>query len=261
MPFELFDLTGKVGLVTGANAGLGLGFARGMAKAGADVVIWGRRAAKNEEAAEELRQYGGRVFTQSVDVSDEQQVAEGMLEAAHALGRIDCVVANAGISSRPPSFHEMSSAEWHGLLDVSLHGAFYTFREACKHMVARAEAGDPGGSLVGCGSGTNFIGVPRMEHYGAAKGGMLAMIKGIAVEYGRYGVRANLVAPGYFDTGLARDPEVVKARAEEMKNRNPIPRAGAPADLEGIIVYLMSDASSYHTGDAIVIDGGKLASF
>jgi NAD(P)-dependent dehydrogenase (short-subunit alcohol dehydrogenase family) len=261
MPHDLFDLTGKVGLVTGANAGLGLGFARGMAKAGADVVIWGRRSKQNEEAAEDLRQYGGRVLAQSVDVSDEGQVAEGMMAAVAEMDRLDCVVANAGISSRPPSFHEMPSSEWHGLLDVSLHGAFYTFREAAKHMVARAEAGDPGGSLVGCGSGTNFIGVPRMEHYGAAKGGMLSMIRGIAVEYGRYGIRANLVAPGYFDTGLARDPEVAKVRAEEMKTRNPIPRPGVPADLEGIIVYLMSDASSYHTGDAIVIDGGKLVAW
>ena len=130
--------------MTGANAGLGLGFARGMAKAGADVVIWGRRAAKNEEAAEDLRRYGTRVLAQSVDVSDEQQVVEGMIEAANEMGRLDCVVANAGISSRPPSFHEMPSAEWHALLDVSLHGAFYTFREAVKHMVARADAGDPG---------------------------------------------------------------------------------------------------------------------
>jgi len=259
--FDLFDLTGKVGLVTGANAGLGLGYARGMAKAGADVVIWGRRVDKNEEAAEELRGYGGKVLAQAVDVSDEHEVTAGMVAAVAEMGRLDCVVANAGISSRPPSFHEMPSSEWHALLDVGLHGAFYTFREAVKHMVVRAEAGDPGGSLVGCGSGTNFIGVPRLEHYGAAKGGMLAMIRGIAVEYGRYGIRANLVAPGYFDTGLARDPDVVKARAEEMRSRNPIPRPGVPADLEGIIVYLMSDASSYHTGDAIVIDGGKLVAF
>jgi NAD(P)-dependent dehydrogenase (short-subunit alcohol dehydrogenase family) len=259
VPFEPFDLTGKVGLVTGANAGLGLGFARGMAKAGADVVIWGRRTEKNEGAAEDLRRYGGRVFTQSVDVSDEARVRDAMVEAVGELGRIDCVVANAGISSRPPSFHEMTSHEWHALLGVSLHGAFYTLREAVRHMVERADAGDPGGSLVGCGSGTNFVGVPRLQHYGAAKGGLLAMIKGIAVEYGRYGVRANLVAPGYFDTGLARDPDVAAARAKDME-KNPIPRAGIPADLEGIIVYLMSDASAYHTGDAIVIDGGKLAS-
>ena len=260
MPFDAFDLTGKVGLVTGGNAGLGLGFARGMAKAGADVVIWGRRAEKNEEAAEDLRQYGRRVLAQTVDVTDEDRVRDAMVEAAREMGRLDCVVANAGSSSRPRSFLEMTSEEWHALLDVSLHGAFYTLREATRHMVARAEAGDPGGSLVGCGSGTNFIGVPRLQHYGAAKGGLLAMIRAIAVEYGPYGIRANLVAPGYFDTGLPRDPEVAIRRAEEMLE-NPIPRAGVPADLEGIIVYLMSDASAYHTGDAIVVDGGKLVKF
>jgi NAD(P)-dependent dehydrogenase (short-subunit alcohol dehydrogenase family) len=261
MPLAAFDLSGKVGLVTGGNAGLGLGFARGMAKAGADVVIWGRRAEKNEEAAEDIRQYGGRVFAQSVDVADEEQVRAGMVEAVRELGRLDCVVANAGISSRAPSFHEMTSELWHELLDVSLHGAFYTLREAVKHMVERAEAGDPGGSLVGCGSGTNFTGVPRMEHYGAAKGGLGAMIRGIAVEYGRLGIRANLIAPGYFESGLSREPEVAAARAAQMERENPIPRSGKPEDLEGIIVYLMSDASSYHTGDFIVVDGGKLVAF
>jgi NAD(P)-dependent dehydrogenase (short-subunit alcohol dehydrogenase family) len=260
MAFAPFDLSGKVALVTGANNGLGLGFATGIAKAGGDVVIWGRRAEKNEQAAAELRRYGGRVLAQSVDVADEQQVREGIDRAVAEMGRIDTLVANAGVSSRPPSFHEMPSEMWHGLLGVSLHGAFYTLREGLRHMVERSEAGDPGGSVITCGSLLVFSGVPRLQHYGAAKAALASVTRSIAVEYGPLGIRANMVAPGYFESGLGgRDPDVLAKREAQMR-LNPIPRAGTKEDLEGIAVYLASDASSYHTGDVIVIDGGKLIS-
>jgi NAD(P)-dependent dehydrogenase (short-subunit alcohol dehydrogenase family) len=259
VPLAAFDLTGKVALVTGANSGLGLGFATGIAKAGGDVAIWGRRSDRNEQAAGELRRHGGRVLAQTVDVSDESQVVGATAAAVAELGRIDCVVANAGISTRAPSFDRMTSDLWHDLLAVNLHGAFYTLREGVRHMVQRAEAGDPGGSVIVCGSLLVFSGVPRLQHYGAAKAALASVTRSIAVEYGRHGIRANMVAPGWFDSELGgRDPDVVALREEQMRTRNPIPRAGRPEDLEGIAVYLMSDASSYHTGDVLVIDGGKL---
>ncbi len=257
MSTDLFSLRGKVGLVTGANQGLGLGFASGMAKCGADVVIWGRRAERNEEAAERLRAYGGRVLTQTVDVSDEAQVSAGMAEAVAKMGRLDCVVANAGVAAVPEAFHLMTTEEYERVLAAAQHGAFFTLREATRHMVARSDAGDPGGSLIACGSLAAIRGIPQRQHYSAAKGAVLAMIRAIAVEYGSHGIRANAVAAGYFDTALGgRSPEHAQARAEQMRTRNPIPRAGNPADLEGITAYLMSDASAYHTGDLIVIDGG-----
>jgi NAD(P)-dependent dehydrogenase (short-subunit alcohol dehydrogenase family) len=257
MRTNAFDLTGRVGLVTGANSGLGLGFARGIVNAGGDVVIWGRRADKNEEAAEMLRSYGGRVFTQAVDVADEAQVRAAMEAAVAEMGRIDCVVANAGISSRGPAFHEMPAEMYHELLAINQHGAVYTLQAALSHMVQRAEAGDPGGSLIICGSLSVFKGIPRLEHYAAAKGALASVMRGIAAEYGRYGVRAIMIAPGWFESGLQGRPQEVLDRMEEtMRTRNPIPRAGYPADLEGVIVYLMSDASAYHTGDLMVIDGG-----
>jgi NAD(P)-dependent dehydrogenase (short-subunit alcohol dehydrogenase family) len=259
MPFAPFDLSGKTALVTGGNSGLGLGFATGVAKAGADVVIWGRRAENNEAAAEELRRHGVRVLAQVVDVADEQQVNDAMAGALEEFGKIDCVFANAGMSSRPPSFHEMSSAVWHELLDTNLHGAFYTLRATLAHMVERSEKGDPGGSVVVCGSLLVHSGVARLQHYGAAKGGLMSVTRSIAVEYGGYGIRANMIAPGYFESGLARDPDAAIRNLEKMKS-NPIPRIGTKEDLEGIAVYLMSDASSYHSGDVIVIDGGKLIS-
>lgn len=253
---SLFDLSGKVGLVTGGNQGLGLGFATGMSKCGADVVLWGRRAEKNAEAADQLRAHGARVFTQEVDVRDEQAVAEAMVEAVSEMGRLDCVVANAGTNSHPDSFHEMSSTMYHDLLAVSQHGVFYTLREAVKHMKQRADDGDPGGSLIACGSLMAIRGAATLEHYGAAKAAALAMVRGIAVEYGRIGVRANMVAAGYFDTDLTRSTHVDPSRGRKVGSRYPIPRVGDPSDLEGITAYLMSDASSYHTGDLIVIDGG-----
>jgi NAD(P)-dependent dehydrogenase (short-subunit alcohol dehydrogenase family) len=257
MSAALFDLTGKVGLVTGANQGLGLGFATGMAKAGADVVIWGRRAERNEVAAAELRSYGGRVLAQTVDVTNEQRVIDGIDAAVAEMGRLDCVVVNAGLGAVPRPFHEISAAEYLLQLETAQHGAFFTLREATRHMVQRADAGDAGGSLIACSSLSVLLGIRERAAYAAARGAVLAMVRSIAVEYGGRGIRANLVAAGYFDTALGgRDPAHAKARAEQLRTRNPIPRAGTPADLEGITAYLMSDASAYHTGDLIRIDGG-----
>jgi NAD(P)-dependent dehydrogenase (short-subunit alcohol dehydrogenase family) len=243
-----FDLTGKVALVTGANSGLGLGWADAIARAGGDVVVWGRRADRNQQAAERLRAHGRRVLTQSVDVTDEQRVEQAMAEAIAELGQIDCVVANAGIQLRQPSFHELSTDDYHALLGVSLHGAVYTLRAAVRHMVQRGG----GGSLIVCGSLTVVAGVPRIQHYAAAKAGLAGVVRSIAVEYGRHGIRANMVLPGRIETELGGGTSTDDARFAVI----PIPRSGTPEDCGGIVVYLMSDASSYHTGDLITVDGG-----
>lgn len=253
-----FDLTGKVALVTGANQGLGLGFAEGIARAGGDVVIWGRRADANAAAAERLRAHGTRVLAQQVDVADEAQVVQGIADAVAGMGRLDCVVANAGMNSSPDSFVDLDSEMWHGLLAVNLHGAYYTLREAVRHMVARAEAGDPGGSLITCGSLTVVSGVPLIQHYAAAKGALAAVTRSLAVEYGGKGIRANMILPGRIATGLGGPKDEARQRAleEGMAWTNPIPRIGTPEDCAGIVVYLMSDAAAYHTGDLIAVDGG-----
>jgi NAD(P)-dependent dehydrogenase (short-subunit alcohol dehydrogenase family) len=247
-------------LVTGANSGLGLGFARGLAKAGADLVIWGRRTDRNELAAAELRQHGGRILTQTIDVTVESQVVAGVAAAIKEMGRIDCAVANAGVASMVP-FPAMTSELWHGLLSTNLHGAFYMLREVAGHMTARAAAGDPGGSLIICGSLAIIAGVAQMAHYGAAKGALNSMAKSLAVELGPQQVRVNVLAPGLIITEMTRqDPETFKVLNSMAEAKTPLKRAGSPEDLEGIVVYLASDASRYHTGDTIVIDGGKSAS-
>lgn len=253
-----FDLSGKVALVTGANSGLGLGFARGIAKAGGDLVIWGRRSERNDQAAAELRSYGVRVLAQAVDVADERQVVDGIGAAVREMGRLDCVIANAGTSSHYASFLEMPTESYHEVLATNLHGAVYTLREAARYMVARAQEGDPGGSLIACGSLTVVAGVPRIEHYAAAKGALMAVTRSMAVEFGPQGIRVNMILPGRIASNLSGDnPDPDHARRVQiMTERNPIPRYGTPEDLEGIVVYLMSDASRYHTGDMITVDGG-----
>lgn len=251
-----FDLRGKVVLVTGANSGLGLGWATGAAQAGADVVIWGRRADANEAAAESLRAYGTRVLAQAVDVAHEEQVVAGVQAAIGAFGRIDGAIANAGLNTHPPAFTALDSDIWHDLLAINLHGAYYTLREVTRHMVARAEAGDPGGSLITCGSLSVTHGVPRIQHYAAAKGALASVTRSLAVELGRHGIRANMILPGRIATSLGGGTPEQKLAQVERARGIPLQRFGTPADCAGVAVYLLSDAAAYHTGDLITVDGG-----
>jgi NAD(P)-dependent dehydrogenase (short-subunit alcohol dehydrogenase family) len=155
----------------------------------------------------------------------------------------------------------MTADVWHGLLATNLHGAFYTLREVAAHMTARAKAGDPGGSLIVCGSLAIMAGVAQMAHYGAAKGALNSMAKSLAVELAASQIRVNVLAPGLIITEMTKqDPETFKMLNSMAEAKTPLKRAGYPEDLEGIVVYLASDASRYHTGDTIVIDGGKSAS-
>ncbi|NUU20095.1 MAG: SDR family oxidoreductase [Streptomycetaceae bacterium] len=254
----MFSLAGRTVLISGGNAGIGLAFARGVARAGGDVVVWGRRADKNAEAAKALSAFGGRVLTQEVDVGDEDRVIRAMAEAAEEMGRLDGVIANAGMMRNERSFLDMTTAAWHGLLAVNLHGAYVTAREGARHMKARHDAGDPGGSLLFCASLSALTGSPGMQHYNAAKGALAAMSRGIAVEAGRYGIRSNVVCPGHTVSETVQIPED-SPRARHIRRYNPSGRLGTPEDFEGIGVYFMSDWSRFHTGDLVVIDGGWMA--
>ncbi len=254
-----WDMTGKVVVITGGNAGIGYGFASGIVKAGGDVVIWGRRKEKNEEAAAKLREFGTRVISQEVDVSDEARVAEAMAEAVATMGRVDGAIANAGIMTHAKSFLEMDGDMYHGLLAVNQHGAMYVAREAARHMKARFDAGDPGGSIVFCASLSALTGSAGMQHYNAAKGAMASMARGIAVDLGVYGIRCNTVCPGYTISETVKDQGPDSPLGSQVRERCPIPRFGTIEDFEGIGVYFMSDASRYHTGDLVKVDGGWMA--
>jgi NAD(P)-dependent dehydrogenase (short-subunit alcohol dehydrogenase family) len=256
MAYAPFDLTGKVALVTGGNRGIGLGMARALAQAGADVVVWGSNAGHNSNAEGELQKTGRRVLAQQVDVADEAAVVAAMAEAVDKLGRVDCVIANAGIGGGAPSFSEMSVETWRRVLAVNLDGVFFTCREACKHMSARARAGSPGGSVVVTASLAAIEGAARNEAYAATKGGVISMMRAIAVEHARYGVRANAILPGWIATDMTAGAQENPAFAERVIPRVPARRWGEPEDFGGIAVYLASDASAYHSGDTFVIDGG-----
>jgi NAD(P)-dependent dehydrogenase (short-subunit alcohol dehydrogenase family) len=259
MPTRMFDLTGKVVLATGGNSGIGLAFLTGCARQGADVVTWDLAADRHDEVLAGLTAAGaGRTHAETVDVSDENAVDAAFASTLAALGRVDCVLANAGFNARAPSFPEMTSENWHGLLNVNLHGAFYTLRAATRHMRERAQAGDAGGSLVITGSLSIFHGMQGMEHYAAAKGALAAVVKALAVEMGPYGVRANMLTPGFIMTGMTASRPEAKPVIERMSAITPLGRPGEMSDIEGPAAYLASDASKFHTGDNLVIDGGRI---
>jgi len=262
----LFDLTGKVTLVTGGNGGLGMGFARGVAKQGSDVMIWGRSEEKNARSKEELESYGVRCETAAVDCADQAAVIAGFADLMDRFGRIDAVFANAGIAPQCNSVFDMTPELYHGLLNINMHGAFYTLQEGARLMKERAEAGELGGSLVFCGSLSMFKGIPGKGNYAAAKAGMGAMIRCMAVELGPLGIRANSIAPGFIKTemtggavhGQVQPVEEWSDLDHYFAKKTPIPRPGFPSDFEGIAAYLASDASVYHSGDTIVIDGADV---
>lgn len=254
MAYKAFDLTGRTALVTGGNSGIGLGFADALAQSGASVCIWGTNAAKNETALKQLRAHGVKAEAFVCDVGDEAQVEKAFADTVAAFGRVDACFANAGVSGRASvkSFMEMTSEEWHRVLRVNLDGAFYTQRAAARHMAAHAQ----GGSLVVTASLAAISGQPRGEHYAATKGGVISMMRALAVELARYRIRANAVLPGWIDTAMTEKALHWDKFAEKVLPRVPVRRWGAPGDFGGIAVYLASDASAYHTGDTFLIDGG-----
>lgn len=253
--FKPFDLTGKAALVTGGNGGIGLGMAEGLAASGADVEIWGLNETKNAKAAEALKVYGKRVSVRRVDVSKEDEVVAGMKAAVATLGRLDTVVANAGIGGSAP-ITELTTELFRKVHGVNEEGVFWTFREASKHMIERAKAGDPGGSLVAVASTAGIEGAARNAAYGASKGAVLSMVRALAVELARYGIRANSIAPGWIATEMTQGMQDNTVFTDKVMPRVPMRRWGEPEDFSGIAVYLASDASRYHTADTFVIDGG-----
>jgi NAD(P)-dependent dehydrogenase (short-subunit alcohol dehydrogenase family) len=170
------------------------------------------------------------------------------------MGRVDTCFANAGVSGRggTKSFAEMSAEEWHRVLKVNLDGAFFTFRAAARHMVERGG----GGALVGTASLAAIEGAPRSEHYAATKGGLISMIRSLAVEFARHGVRANAILPGWIETDMTANAIANEKFAKNVLPRIPMRRWGTSDDFGGIAVYLASSASRYHTGDTFLIDGG-----
>jgi len=257
MKERTFDLSGKVALITGGNGGIGLGMADAIAKAGANVAIWGTNREKNAKAVEQLRAHGVEAEAWVCNVADRAEVDAAMAKTLDRFGRVDGCFANAGVSGRGArSFLDITPDEWRRVLSVNLDGVYHTYQAVLRHMVGRAEAGDPGGRLACVSSLASLSGAARNEHYAASKGALNAMTFALSVEFARHGITANAILPGWIATDMTENAMSDQKFAQAAGKRIPARRWGQPDDFGGIAVYLMSDASSYHTGQLIQIDGG-----
>ena len=252
MTNSTFDLTGKSVLVTGGNSGIGLGMAEAVAGAGADVYIWSRNKEKNESAVEKLKKYGHKAFALECDVSNQVQVEECFSQTVNLLGKVDTCFANAGNAWLGTPFHEMTLEEWHAIFGVNIDGVFFTLKPTIAHMLEQGN----GGSIVITSSLSAKFGMPTGEHYAATKAGVTAIVRSIAVEYARYNIRANAILPGWIETNMTAPLLDNDKFREKMMKRIPQRRWGIPKDFGPIAIYFSSDASFYHTGDSVIIDGG-----
>jgi NAD(P)-dependent dehydrogenase (short-subunit alcohol dehydrogenase family) len=255
-----FDLSGKVAVVTGGNSGIGLGMAEGLARAGCAVSIWGRNAEKNEAAMHRLLAAGGRAESRLCDVTDRTAIEAAFKGTLDAFGRVDGCFANAGIGGGGRrAFVERTADEWKRMFATNLDGVFHVFQVAAAHMIERAGKGDAFGRLVATSSLASVFGTARNEHYAATKGAINALVRALAVELARYGVTANAILPGWIKSDMTAGIFANEKFVANVMPRIPMRRFGEPADFGGLAVYLMSRASSYHTAECFVIDGGYSA--
>ncbi|MBB5159768.1 SDR family NAD(P)-dependent oxidoreductase [Saccharopolyspora phatthalungensis] len=250
-----FDLAGHVSVVTGGNSGIGRAMADALAAAGAGVCIWGTNTERNEKAARGLAKHGGQVLALSCDVGDEEQVEAAMSSTVEQFGRLDSCFANAGVGAGNARFVETELSDFHRVTRVNVDGAFLTLRAAARRLLAQGE----GGSLVGTSSLAARQGQPRGQAYAASKGALVSMIKSIAIELARHGIRANAVLPGWVSTPLADPALRSEGFQRKVLPRMPVGRWGAPSDFGALAVYLASPASAFHTADSITVDGGYLS--
>jgi 2-deoxy-D-gluconate 3-dehydrogenase len=250
---QLFDLKGRVAIVTGGNGGIGLGMAQGLAAAGATVVIAGRNPTKNAEATAALRAANPQAQPLAVEADVTQESAcEGLMRTTmERFGRLDILVNNAGTNIRKPP-QEYSLEEWRFLLDTNLTSAFLCSKAAYAPMV---KAG--GGKMINIGSMTSIFGAPFAAPYGATKGGIVQFTKALASAWAKDNIQVNAVLPGWIDTDLTRQARKdVAGLHDRVVARTPAARWGRPDDFAGIAVFLASPASDFLTGTAIPVDGG-----
>jgi NAD(P)-dependent dehydrogenase (short-subunit alcohol dehydrogenase family) len=247
----MFDLSDRVVVVTGGNGGIGLGMARALVDAGAAVSVWGRNADKNAAAVDELSARGGRAMAVPVDVSDEAEVDEAMAATVGELGRLDALVANAGVGGGAP-FAEQTLEGWRSVMAVNLDGAFLCFRAATRVLVDQGE----GGALVGVSSTSAIHGAPANQAYSSSKAALLSMVRGLAVELARHGIRANSVMPGWTETDMTAPLFGWEKFMAATTARTPVRRWGTPDDFGAAAVFLCDPTQTFHTGDCLVVDGG-----
>jgi len=247
----MFDLNGKVAMVTGGNGGIGLGMALGLARAGARVVVAARNAEKSAAAVAQLQAAGSDSFALAADVTDETSVQALFDQVGERCGRLDILVNNAGTTVRKP-VDQLALAEWHGVMDTNLTSAFLCCR-AAHPLMKRAG----GGKIINIGSMMSIFGAPYAPAYGASKGGIVQLTKAMASSWAADGIQVNAVLPGWIQTDLTDGARAqVAGLNERVIARTAAARWGQPQDLAGVAVFLASAASDFITGTAIPVDGG-----
>jgi gluconate 5-dehydrogenase len=245
-----FDLTGKVAIVTGASRGLGQTFARALARAGADLVITSRTLDSLRTFQEEVESIGRRAVPLELDVRDEASIRHMVADAAKAFGRVDILVNNAGCNVRKKAV-DVTWDDWNLVIDTNLRGAFFVAQLVAHEMITARR-----GRIINIGSVTSVFGYAGLGPYGASRGGIRQLTMSLAADWGPHGITVNCLAPGWFKTEqnkvMYEDPDWVAYLTERI----PLGRPGRPADLEGPIVFLASDASEYITGQTLLVDGG-----
>lgn len=252
---DLFDLSGKVALVTGAGSGLGKAIAEAMAEAGADVVCADINDATVAETAKFIKKFGHEALPLQADVSREEDVKRMIDQTVERFGRLDIIFNNAGISRYAKLAHEVTLEEWGQVIGVNLTGVFLCSREALKVMMKQKSGKIINiASIWGIVGGGNMAPVPA---YTAAKGGVITLTKELAVEYGKYGINVNCIAPGFFETEIGRghDPEWKRL----IRTKTLIHGIAQPENIKGAAIYLASKASDFVTGQVLVVDDGYLA--
>ena len=251
MAMKLFDLSGKVAVVTGGNGGIGLGMARGLAEAGAAIAVVGRNEAKSLAAVSELEKAGGKAISVTADVTDKKAVAAMIERVQSVLGRIDILVNNAGINIRKPP-HTLEIGEWDSVIATNLTSAFL-----CSQAVYPAMKAAGGGKIINIGSMMSIFGASFTPAYAASKGGIVQFTRSCACAWAADNIQANAVLPGWIDTDLTRRArEQIDGLHDRVLARTPAARWGAISDFAGIAVFLASSASDFVTGTAIPVDGG-----
>ncbi|MGN6554875.1 MAG: SDR family NAD(P)-dependent oxidoreductase [Verrucomicrobiota bacterium] len=250
MKDSLFDLTGKVAVVTGTSRGLGQYFARALARAGADLVITSRDVDRLAPFQTEIEALGRQALPLALDVRQHESI-EAMVEAAVAhYGHLDILVNNAGCNVRKPAL-EVSWEDWNLILETNLRGTFFVSQAVARHMIPRRY-----GRIINIGSVTSVFGYAGLSPYGASRGGVKQLTMSLADDWGPHGITVNCLAPGWFKTAQNAVMYENKEWVDYLCDRIPLKRPGKPTDLDGAIVFLASDASEYLTAQTLLVDGG-----
>lgn len=250
----LFDLSGKLALVTGSARGLGFEMAVGLASAGARVALNSRNKVRLNEAMKSLRSKGAEVYGTTFDVTSRSQVNKQIAVLERRVGPIDILVNNAGIQDRAP-LAEMSEHQWRRVLDINLTGAFIVGQTVGKRMIKRGS-----GKIINICSLMSEVGRATVSNYAAAKGGLKMLTRSMAVEWASHNIQVNAIGPGYFRTEMTRRLYEDKRFDRWLRTRTPAGRWGEPCELSGAVIFLSSSASDYVNGQVIYVDGGLLAS-